>query len=137
MEATKKPSYEPMLQPSEYLDYIHCDFGGPYLTTRGGNRFHICVQDDVTRKYYAETVRTKIRTFDTIQKFICQEECLSGKRLTYLRTDFGGEFANKAFETYRFKEDVKKWERSAPDTQNQNGKAECFNYTLMSSVRFI
>ena len=33
-----KLSYELMLQPSEYLDYIHCDLDSSYLTTRRGNR---------------------------------------------------------------------------------------------------
>ena len=33
----RKPSYEPMSQPKEYLEYLHCDLGGPYPTTRRGN----------------------------------------------------------------------------------------------------
>ena len=132
----KKPSYEPMLQPSEYLTYIHCDFGGSYPTTRRENRFYLGVRDGATGAYYAEPMRTKSQTFDIFQKFIRQAERQSGKKLKHLRTDFGGEFANKAFEEYTSKEGVK-WEPSAPYTPEQNGKAERLNYTLISSVRSI
>ena len=78
-------------------------------------------------------MRTKSQAFYTFQKFICQAERQSRKKLKHLRTDFGGEFANHAFEEYTSKEDVK-WEPSAPYTPEQNGKAERLNYTLMSSV---
>ena len=55
----KKLFYEPMLQPSEYLDYIHCDLDGSYLTTRQGNKFYLDVFDGATGVYYAEPMRTK------------------------------------------------------------------------------
>lgn len=29
----RKPSYKPMSQPSEYFDYLHYTFGGPYPTS--------------------------------------------------------------------------------------------------------
>ncbi len=35
----KKPLYEPMSQPTEYLDYLHCNLSGSYPTTRRGNQF--------------------------------------------------------------------------------------------------
>ena len=128
----KIPSYEPMSQPTKYLDYLHCDFGGPYPITRS-NRFYLNIRNGATGAYYAEPIRTKSQTFDTFQKFIRQAECQSDKKLKHLRTDFGGEFANRAFEEYTSKEAVK-WEPSAPYNIKQNGKAECLNYTLMSSV---
>ena len=94
----RKPSYELILQHSEYLDYIQCDLGGPYPTTRRCNRFYLGVQDGATGAYYAEPMRTKSQTFDTFQKFIRQAKRQSAKKLKHLRTNFGGEFANKAFE---------------------------------------
>ena len=132
----RKPSYEPMSQPNEYLDYLHCDLGGPYPTTRRGNRFYLGIRDGATGACYAEPMRTKAQTFDTFQRFIRRAERQSGKKLKHLRTDFGGEFANQAFEEYTAKEGIQ-WEPSAPYTPEQNGKAERLNYTLMSSVRSI
>ena len=132
----RKPSYEPMSQPRKYLEYLHYDLGGSYPTTRRGNRFYFGIRDGATGACYAKPMRTKSQGFDTFQKFICQAERQSGKKLKHLRTDFGGEFANHAFEEYTSKEDVK-WEPSAPYTPEQNGKAERLNYSLMSSVRSI
>ncbi len=108
----KKPSYELILQPSKYLDYIYCDLGGPYPTTRKGNQFYISVQDVATGAYYTVSMKIKSQTFDTFQKFIRQAERQPGKKLKHLRTDFKEEFANKAFEKYKSKEDVK-WESNA------------------------
>ena len=52
-------------------------------------------------------MRTKNQTFDTFQKFICEAERQSDKKLKHLCTDFGREFANHAFEEYTSKEGVK------------------------------
>ncbi len=76
----KKPSYEPMLQPNEYLDYIHSDLLGPYPTTRKVNGFYLDIRDGATGAYYAELMRTKSQTFDTFQKFICQAKRQSEKK---------------------------------------------------------
>ncbi len=81
-------------------------------------------------------MRTKSQTFDTLQKLIHQPERQSDKKLKHLRTDFDGKFANHALEEYIFKEGVK-WELSGPYTLEQNGKADCLNHTLMSSVQSI
>ncbi len=132
----RKPSYEPISQPKQYFDYLYCDLGGPYSTTRRGNRFYLGIRDGATRVCYTEPMRTKGQAFDTLQKFICRAKRQSGKIVKPLRTDFGGEFANRAFEEYTAKECIK-WEPSAPYTPEQNGKAELVNYTLMSPVRSI
>ncbi len=97
------------------------------------NQFYLGVRDGATVAYYAEQMKTKSQTFDTFQKFIRQVERQSGKNLKHLRTNFKGEFANKAFEEYTSKEGVK-WELSAIYTSEQNEKAERLNYNLMSSV---
>ncbi len=55
----RKLSYKPISQPTEYLDYLHCDLDGPYLTTQKGNRFYLGIQDSATRAYYAKPIRTK------------------------------------------------------------------------------
>ena len=125
-----------MSQPSKYLDYLHYDLGRPYSITWRSNQFYLGIQDDTISACYAEPMRTKIQTFDIFQRFICQAECQSGKKLKHLYTDFGREFANQAFEEYIFKEGIKQ-ELSAPYTPEQNGKAKYLNYTLMSSVCFI
>ncbi len=93
-----KLSYKPMLYSIEYLDYIPCDLGGLHPTNKRSNQFDLGFWDDITGVYYAEPMKTKNQIFDMFQKFICQEEGQSEKKLKYLHTDFGGEFANKTFE---------------------------------------
>ena len=78
-------------------------------------------------------MRTKGQTFDIFLNFIRQAKRQSGKKLKHLHIDFGGEFANQTFEEYAAKEGVK-WEPSALYSPEQNGKAECLNYILMSLV---
>ncbi len=78
----KIPSYKPMSQPTEYFDYLHCDLGSFYLTTRRSNRFYLGIRDGARGAYYAEPMRTKSQTFDTFQKFIRQAERQSNKSLS-------------------------------------------------------
>ncbi len=52
-------------------------------------------------------MRTKGQVFDPFQKLIHPAERKSGKKLKHLRTDFGGEFANQAFEEYTAKPGIK------------------------------
>lgn len=56
---------------------------------------------------YAEPMRTKCQIFNTFQKFICRVELQLEKKLKYLCSNFGGEFANQAFEKYTAKEGIK------------------------------
>ncbi len=125
-----------MSTSSEYLDDLHCDLGGPYTITRKGNQFYLGIRNGATGAYYAEPMRRKSQAFVKFQKFIRHTERQSGKKLKRLRTDFGGEFANKAFPEFTPKEGIH-WEPSALYTPEQNKKAERLNYTLMSSIRSI
>ncbi len=78
-------------------------------------------------------MRTKSQTFDQFQKFICQAERQSEKKLKHLSINFEEKFVNNAFEEYISKKGVN-WEPSAPYISEQNGKEKRLNYTLMSSV---
>ena len=60
-------------------------------------------------------MRTRSQTFDIFQKFICQAERQSRKKLKHLCTDFGEEFANQVFKEFTAKEGLK-WEPNASYT---------------------
>ncbi len=81
-------------------------------------------------------MRHKSQAFEKFLEFISWAENQSGKKLKRYRTDGGGEFDNEALKNWCLEHGVQ-WEPSAPYTPEQNGKAERFNYTLMSSVRSI
>lgn len=78
-------------------------------------------------------MKTKSRVFDILQRFICQVECQSRKKLKHICINFREEFVNQAFEEYTTKKGIK-WEPSVLYIPKQNGKAECLNYTLISLV---
>ncbi len=61
----RKPSYKPMSHPTEYLDYLYFDLGGPYPTTQRGNQFYPGIRDGATGACYTEPLRTKGQAFDT------------------------------------------------------------------------
>lgn len=132
----RKPFYEPISQPKKFLKYLYRNFGGPYPATQKNNQFYLGIQDDVTGACYAKFIRTKDQIFGIFQNFICQAERQLGKKLKHLQTNFREKFANKAFEKYIGKDNVK-WEPSALYTPEQNGKVKCFNDTLMSLVHLI
>ena len=129
----KKPSFEPISQPTIYPEYLHCDLGGLYLTTRKDNRYYPGIRDGAIGACYVKPIRTTGQVFDIFLKFIHQAECQSRKRLKHLHIDFKRKFANQAFEEYTSKEGVK-CKPSALYTPDQNGKAERHNYTLMSLI---
>lgn len=62
---SRKPSYKSMSQPSKYVDYLHCNFGGLYLTTQRGNRFYLGIRDGATGACYGGSMKTKGQAFDT------------------------------------------------------------------------
>lgn len=66
----KKPSYKPMSQSSEYLDYLYYNLGAPYPTTWRGNQFYLGICDSTSGACYTELMKTKDQIFDTFQRFI-------------------------------------------------------------------
>ncbi len=66
----RKPSYKPLSQPNQYLEYLNYDLDGPYFTTQRGNRFYFAIRDSATIACYVKPIRTKGQAFDTFQKFI-------------------------------------------------------------------
>ncbi len=96
-----------MSTSSEYPDDLHCDLGEPYPITQRGNWFYLGIRDGATGTYYVEPMTTKSQVFAKFQKFICHVKGQSGKKLRRLRTDFGGEFANTAFQEFIAKEEIR------------------------------
>lgn len=54
-----------MSQPSKYLDYLHCDFGGLYFATERCNWFSLSIEDNRTGTYHVKPIKTKSQIFDT------------------------------------------------------------------------
>lgn len=130
-----KISHSPMPKATRPLQFIHSDLGGPYPMTRGRNRYYISFLDDFTGCTWTYLLKHKSEAFATFKQFKAMVENQSdGLKIAFLRSDRGGEYIDHGFQEF-LKDSGIKWEPTAAYTQNQNGKAERLNYTLMSMVR--
>lgn len=79
-------------------------------------------------------LKTKDQVFEKFREWKAQTEKASGRKLKTLRTDNGGEFTSKEFESYLKKEGVRH-ELTIPGNPEQNGTAERMNRTLIETLK--
>lgn len=83
------------------LDIIHTDIAGPLKTTSiGGSKYYMKFQDDFRRMSFVFFLKSTHEVFEKFMDFQSLVEKQVGKKIKVLRSDNGGEFANKIFETY-------------------------------------
>lgn len=129
-----KVGHEPMGKATRPLQFIHTDLGGPYPITRAHHRYYISFLDDFSGCIWVYLLKRKGDAFAAFKHFKAMVENQSGHKIAFLRSDRGGEYIGQDFQDF-LKDSGIKWEPTAAYTQNQNGKAERLNYTLMSMVR--
>ena len=66
----------------------------------GGSRYYVTFIDDATRKTWVYCIRKKSDVFDTFKKWKALVENETGERLKCLRSDNGGEYCSKEFDSY-------------------------------------
>ena len=132
----RKPSRNPMLRATKFLEEVHTDLGGPLPVSYSGMRYYISFKDDATGTYHVYPLKLKSDAYEKIKEHIRWVSQETGMQLKALHSDGGGEFKNDDLKDW-MKEQHITWRPSAPYTPEQNGKAERLNYTLMSSVRSI
>ena len=119
------------------LQYVHSDVCGPIPTQSiAGNKYFVTFIDDYSRFCKVYLMKHKSEVFNKFKEFelIASNEC--GCSIGTLRTDNGGEYLSKEFESYLKSKGIN-YELSAPYSSAQNGVAERFNLTLMESARAI
>ena len=117
------------------LQRVHSDVCGPMPTESiGGKRYYVTFIDDYSRCCKVYFIRNKSEVFDKFKEFeLCTtNEC--GLPIGTLRSDNGGEYLSKEFESYLKSKGIHH-ELSAPFSPAQNGVAERINRTLMESAR--
>ena len=86
---------------SEKLDLVHTDVWGPTkVQSLGASRYYVTFIDDATRKIWVYCIRQKSDVFDTFERWKDLVENKIGKRLKCLRSDNGGEYCSKEFDSY-------------------------------------
>ena len=128
-----KPSGK--IHSTRKLQRVHSDVCGPMPTDSiGGKRYFVTFIDDYTRCCKVYFMKNKSEVSERFKEFelITTNEC--GLSVGTLRSDNGGEYLSKEFESYLQSKGIHH-ELSAPYTPAQNGVAERINRTLMERAR--
>jgi len=131
----KNKFYKPTTNKTkQILDLIHIDLVGPVTNSINNNKYFLTILDDFSR--YGWVIFTQNKT-DVFNKFIIwHNEIYNTTNITVkaIRSDNGKEFQNSRFQTF-CQENGIKHEFTIPYNPSQNGRAERFNGTLISSAK--
>ncbi len=117
------------------LDYIHSDVWGPAPTTSyGGSSYFVSFIDDFSRKVWVYMLKRKSDVFSVFKQFRALVENNTGRTIKCLRTDNGGEFTSKEFDSYCKDAGIER-HKTTVYTPQQNGVAERMNKTLLERAR--
>ena len=122
---------------TELLELVHADLCGPITpTTPAQNRYIFVLIDDHSRYMWTALLREKSAAFEKFQNFKSLVEQETHTKLKTLRTDRGGEFTSREFQSYCEKHGVMR-HLTAPYSPQQNGVVERRNRTLLEMTRSI
>jgi len=83
------------------LQLVHSDICGPMQTkSLGKSSYFITFIDDYSRNCWVYFLKAKSEALDTFKKFKALVENERGCKIKCLRTDRGGEFCSKSFQSY-------------------------------------
>ena len=116
-------------------DLIHGDICGPMSQpSKGGSVYFVLYQDDSTGYRFVFCITRKseaLTCFKQVFKTILRD---TGRTISTLRTDRGGEFNSTAFTAYLSENHIRR-ELTTSYTPEQNAVAERANRTIMEGVR--
>lgn len=116
-------------------ELIHSDVCGPMsVPSPGGARFYVLFKDDYSGFRKVNFIKNKSDVFDCFTQFVSQLNNETVHRVKTLRSDNGGEYDGKEFESWTKKKDIRH-ESSAPYNPEQNGVSERDNRTIVESAR--
>ena len=118
------------------LELLHMDLMGPIkpAAAADGASYLATFLDDYSGLAIVQPIKTKDAALEAARRIIPLLETQSGYKLKAIRTDNGGEYISKAFDTWLRPKGVIH-QLTAPYTPQQNGKAERLNRTIMDRVR--
>ena len=116
-------------------DLIHGDICGPMSQpSKGGSVYFVLYQDDCTGYRFVFCITRKseaLTCFQQVFKTILRD---TGRTISTLRTDRGGEFCSAAFSKYLSENNIRR-ELTTSYTPEQNVVVERENQTIMEGVR--
>ncbi|KAJ9567146.1 hypothetical protein OSB04_003112 [Centaurea solstitialis] len=126
-----KKLFPSVKRDTSVLELIHfdiCELNG--VLTRGGKRYFITFCDDFGRFLHVYLLHSKVEAFITYK---AEVENQKEKRIKILRSDKGGKYFSREFDTF-CEENGIKHERTSLFTREQNDLVERKNQTLVEMV---
>lgn len=122
---------------SKTLELVHGDLCGPITpSTSAGNRYILVLIDDFSRYMWIALLKEKSEAFTKFKTFKTLVEQETKMQIQKFRTDRGGEFVSREFNTYCSESGIRR-HLTAPYSPQQNGVVERRNRTLMEMTRSI
>lgn len=119
----------------EPLQLVHVDLCGPITpSTLADNKYFMLFVDDYTRWTTVYMLKSKDQAVDAFIKFRAEVEKSSGYEIKILRSDRGGEFLSKSFQSVCEQSGIKH-QFTAPYTPQQNRVVERKNRSVMEMAR--
>lgn len=116
-------------------ELIHSDVCGPMsVSSPGGSRYFVTFKDDFSGYCVIHFLKSKSDVAPLFQQFVRRVQVETGKQVTVLRSDNGGEYFRKDFENWLLETGIRH-ERSTPYTPEHNGVAERLYRTILESAR--
>ena len=122
---------------SEPFKLVHSDICGPMpVPSLGGSRYHVSFIDDYSRYTFVYFMKNKNKVLEKFKEFHTYAMNVTGRPIKILRSDNGGEYSSKEFESFLKKNGIVH-QLSVPYNSAQNGVAERMNRTIVESTQSI
>jgi transposase InsO family protein len=117
------------------LHQTYSDVCGPMETmARSSYRYFVTFIDAYSHHLVVKLVKTKDEVFGLTKSYFERAEVESGERPNYFRSDGGGEYGSKEFQSYLESKGIHH-EKTNAYTPQENGVAERMNRTIVEMAR--
>jgi hypothetical protein len=119
----------------EILDLIHSYVCGPMtIASLNGYLYYVLFIDDHSRKTWIYFLKNKDGVLAKFQEFKAQAENQTGRKIMILRSDNGGEYTSKEFNSFYIEARIKR-EFTVPYNPQQNEVAERKKITIIGATK--
>ncbi|CAD6975579.1 unnamed protein product [Tilletia controversa] len=132
-KSSKSSFNQTTLRGTSPLDLVMSDVAGPFQESASGNKYYATLIDDFLGLTLAKGVPAKSMVAQTLIGWINLLENLLATKVHVLRTDGGGEYTSKAFESWLAGKGIVH-QITPPYTPQHNGIAERKNRTIKEMV---
>ena len=108
--------------------------GPSQVSSLGGSSYYVTFIDDAIRKTWVYCIRRKYDIFETFKKWKALVENEIGNKLKCLRSDNGGEYYSKEFDSCCSYHGIRR-EKTVSGTSQENGVLERMNRTIVEHTK--